>query len=71
MQNINETGKSIVTALCLANPALVDIAYERATEAFSEPCQTSKMELFAKIINFFQPLNIFGKKLRLRYLAVF
>ena len=26
-------------------------------EAYSEPCQTSKMERFAKIINDFQPVT--------------
>ena len=30
-------------------------------EAYSEPCQTSKIELFAKIVNGFQPLTIFAK----------
>ena len=29
--------------------------------AYSEPYQTSKMELFAKIVNDFQPLTIFAK----------
>ena len=28
---------------------------------YSEPCQTSKMEIFAKIINDCLPLNIFKK----------
>ena len=31
-------------------------------EAYSEPYQTSKMERFAKIVNGFQPLTIFGKR---------
>ena len=31
-------------------------------EAYSEPCQTSKMERFAKIINSFQPLTTFAKR---------
>ena len=30
-------------------------------EAYSETCQTSKMELFATIVNGFQPLNISAK----------
>ena len=30
-------------------------------EAYPEPCQISKMALFAKIVNGFQPLNIFAK----------
>ena len=30
------------------------------TEAYSEPSQTSKMELIAKIINWFQALTIFA-----------
>ena len=36
-------------------------------EVHSEPCQTSKMELFVKIVNSFQPLEevkrIMGSKL--------
>ena len=31
------------------------------TEAYSESCQTSKMERFAKIVNSFKPLTIFAK----------
>ena len=31
------------------------------TEAYSEPCQTSKMELFEKKVNSFQPLTIFAR----------
>ena len=31
------------------------------TEAYSEPSRTSKMELFAKIVNSFQRLTIFAK----------
>ena len=30
-------------------------------ETHSEPCQTSKMEIFEKIINCFQQLTIFAK----------
>ena len=33
----------------------------RLAEAYSEPCQTSKMEHFAKIVNAFQLLTIFAK----------
>ena len=29
-------------------------------EAFSEPCQISEMELFAKIVNDFEPLLVFS-----------
>ena len=32
------------------------------TEAYSDPCQTSKMENFAKIVDGFQPLPIFAKR---------
>ena len=32
-------------------------------EAYSKPCQTSKMELFAEIVTEFQPLNILVKNL--------
>ena len=31
------------------------------TEAYSEPCETSKMKLFAKIVNGFKSLIIFTK----------
>ena len=31
------------------------------SEAYSEPCLRSKMELFAKIVNSFQPVTIFAK----------
>ena len=31
------------------------------SEAYSEPCQTSKMELFATIVKSFQPISIFSK----------
>ena len=32
------------------------------TEAYPEPCQTSKMERFAKIVNDFYPLTIFTRR---------
>ena len=35
--------------------------FQYSTEAYPEPSQTSKMELFAKIVNGFYPLTIFGK----------
>ena len=31
------------------------------SKAYSEPCQTSKMGLFVKIVNDFMPLSIFAK----------
>ena len=37
-----------------------------SAEAYSGPCQTSKMELFVNIINGLKPLTIFTKKLHLR-----
>ena len=30
-------------------------------QAYSEPCQTSKMEHFEKMVNIFQPLTFFAK----------
>ena len=36
-------------------------ALKLVSEAYSEPCQTSKMERFAKIIIGFQSLTIFTK----------
>ena len=41
------------------------------TEVHLEPSQSSKMELCAKIVNDFQLLNIFAKKLDLRYFSGF
>ena len=32
-----------------------------SAEAYSEPCQTSKMALLAKIVGVFQPLTVFVK----------
>ena len=40
-------------------------------EVYSEPSQPSKMELFGKIVNGFQSLTIFTKKLDLRCLTGF
>ena len=34
---------------------------QNTAEAYSEPSRTSKKELFARIVNFFQPLTIFAK----------
>ena len=33
------------------------------SETYLEPCQTSKMEPFSKVINGFQSLSIFAKKI--------
>ena len=35
--------------------------YRCCSESYSEPIQTSKMELFGKIVNGFSPLTIFAK----------
>ena len=35
--------------------------HKNVAEAYSEPSRTSKMQLFAKIVNGFQPLIIFAK----------
>ena len=49
--------------------AITDDILERAStllslsEMYLEPCQTSKMEPFAKMINGFQLLNSFAEKL--------
>ena len=42
-----------------------------ALKAHLEQCQTSKMRHFVKIVNDFQPLTIFTKKLHLRCLTEF
>ena len=35
--------------------------FEKTSEAYLEPSQASKMELFVKIVNGFEPLAIFAK----------
>ena len=35
--------------------------FKSISEAYSEPYQTSKIEVFAKIVNSSQPLTFFGK----------
>ena len=42
---------------------LINRTFNFRTEAYTEPCETSKMELFVKIVNSFKPLIIFTKKL--------
>ena len=39
---------------------------ENLSKIHSEPCQTSKMEISAKMINYQKPLSIFAKNLQLR-----
>ena len=39
------------------------------TEAYTEPCEISKMELFVKIVNGIKPLITFTEKLHLKYLT--
>ena len=41
---------------------IMNVLPMRATEAHLEPCQTSKMDHFAKIVNSFQPLTILAKR---------
>ena len=48
---------------------MIDSVNEPA--AHSETCQTSKMELFPKIVNNFQLVNYFRKKIHLRGLVGF
>ena len=35
-----------------------------ASQAYSEPCQKFKMELFTKVVYSFQPFTIYAKKTR-------
>ena len=39
-------------------------------KVYSEPCQTSKVTRFAKMVNDFQPLTVFAKHSILRKIAV-
>ena len=39
------------------------------TEVYTEPCETSKMELSVKIVNGFKPLITFATKIYLRCLT--
>ena len=41
------------------------LTLEANSEAYSEPCQTSKMETFKKIVNGFSVLTIFAKSFSL------
>ena len=45
--------------------------FETEKKVYLEPCQTSKMDFFAKIDNGWKPLTIFAKKLHLRYFTGF
>ena len=47
--------------------------YESVSEAYSEPSQTTKMELFVKMVKAerLKPVNYFRKKLLLRCSTVF
>ena len=42
---------------------LINRTYNFRTEVYTEPYETSKTELFVKIVNGFKPLIIFAKKL--------
>ena len=44
---------------------------ENVSKIHSEPCQTSRIEIFAEIVNYQKPLTIFRKKLQLRCLIGF
>ena len=44
---------------CFTMEAFLQALY---SEAYSEPCQTCKMERFAKIFNGFYPLTNFAKR---------
>ena len=46
-------------------------AYHSVNEEHSEPCQTSKMKFFARVVNGFQLLTTFCKKIHFRYLTGF
>ena len=39
------------------------LTLEANSEGYSEPCQTSKMDVFAKIVNGFSSLTIFAESL--------
>ena len=39
-------------------------------KVYSEPCQTSKVKRFAKMVNDFHPLTVFAKRSILRKIAV-
>ena len=41
---------------------LLLLQFQVCTEGYSEPCRSSKMELFARIVNGFQLLTIFLQK---------
>ena len=47
------------------------LGWEDNSEAYSEPCQTSKMEVFEKIMNGLFVFGYFCKELHLRCMARF
>ena len=44
---------------------------KRIAEKYAEPCQISKVEMFAKTVNGLKPLTVFTKTLHLRCLTGF
>ena len=69
------TGRSVhqvclVISMAFHNTTLL-ILFICFTAALFEPRQTSKMELFAKVVSGWNSLTIFAKKVYLRYLTEF
>ena len=56
--------KEVKTALFLFNLLLTYLINFklRELEVYLEPCHTSKMDRFAKIVNSYKPLTIFAKR---------
>ena len=63
MQRFLSHGGNAWMDKCLLNFMHISeyVEFEANTEIYSEPCQTSKTKHFVKIVNGFQPLNVFVK----------
>ena len=60
---------SVISSLKSPNFVKFSGQFSKTAEAYSEPCQTSRMERFVKIANGLQQLTIIAKKFNLRCLT--
>ena len=61
-QKYEEVYNTHIKKVLLTNAETNKFIFKKMLEAYLEPCQTSKMEFHAKIINGFWKFNIFAKK---------
>ena len=64
----------IINVVCLSSitnyEADLPVMMILKPKVYSEPCQTSKVKRFAKMVNDFYPLTVFAKRSILRKIAV-